>query len=61
MYYSVTECNCPINKKAPQMQGFNHLEIHEASLYGSSGDFLLNDNSRIPKVHGGVNGYLSVM
>jgi len=21
MYYSVTECNCQLNKKAPQMQG----------------------------------------
>ena len=23
MYYSVTECNCPINKKVPQMQGYD--------------------------------------
>ena len=32
-----------------------------ARRHGRVGDFLPNDGSRVPKVQGGVNGYLSVM
>ena len=32
-----------------------------AHRHGRVGDIFPNDGSRVPKVHGGVNGYLSVM
>lgn len=40
--------------------GFSLREFF-ARRHGRVGDSLPNDGSRVPKVHGGVNGYLSVM
>jgi hypothetical protein len=48
--------NFPTNKKPTivRIEFFAHLN-------GRVGDSLPNDGSRVPKVQGGVNGYLSVM